>query len=131
MMTENVVRIQEKAPTREAADAFYQKLVEEAAKGDTNDKLYAIEAAEDYHPEADLDKIKAKLLVINSADDMANPPDLGTVERGLARVKDAKYVLIPESDKTHGHFTHRYAAIWKPYLVEFIKTLDHSHPVTH
>jgi homoserine O-acetyltransferase/O-succinyltransferase len=124
MMTENVVRIQEKAPTREAGDALYQKLVEAAAKGDANDRLYAIEAVEDYNPEPDLDKIKAKLLVINSADDMVNPPDLGTVERGLARVRDAKYVLIPESDKTHGHFTHRYAAIWKPYLIEFINTLD-------
>ncbi|MBV9858955.1 MAG: alpha/beta fold hydrolase [Alphaproteobacteria bacterium] len=123
LMTENPVRIQEIAPTREKADAYYRQLVERAAKADANDTLYGIEAAEDYNPEPELDKIRAKVLVINSADDMVNPPDLGTVERGLARVRDAKYVLIPEGDKTHGHFTHRYAAIWKPYLVDFLKTL--------
>lgn len=60
---------------------------------------------------------------------MVNPPHLHTVERGLARVKDAKYVLIPESDKTHGHFTRGYAAIWKSYLVSFIAILGPSKAV--
>ncbi|MBV9861630.1 MAG: alpha/beta fold hydrolase [Alphaproteobacteria bacterium] len=126
LMTENPARIQEIAPTREQADAYYQRLVERAAKEDANDTLYGIEAVEDYNPEPDLDKITARVLVINSADDMVNPPDLKTVERGLARVKNATYVLIPESERTHGHFTHRYAAIWKPYLVDFLKTLGPS-----
>jgi len=34
-----------------------------------------------------------------------------------------RYVLIPASEKTHGHFTHFYAEVWKPYLIEFMKTL--------
>jgi homoserine O-acetyltransferase len=123
MMTEDVVRIQERAPTRDAGDALYQRLVAAAAKRDANDTLYAIEAVEDYNPEPELDRIKAPLLAINSADDMVNPPDLHTVERGLQHVRTGKYVLIPESAQTHGHFTHRYAAIWKPYLVSFIASL--------
>jgi len=32
--------------------------------------------------------------------------------------------LIPYSDKTHGHFTHYYAAVWKPYLISFMGSLD-------
>lgn len=64
--------------------------------------------------------------MINLADDMVNPPDLHTVERGLQHAKDAKYGLIPESEKTHGQFTHRYAAVWKPYLTEFLATLGPS-----
>ena len=29
-------------------------------------------------------------------------------------------MLIPYSDQTHGHFTHYYAAVWKPYLISFM-----------
>jgi homoserine O-acetyltransferase len=42
----------------------------EAAKGDANDALWAIEAIQDYNPEPDLHKIKAKVLLINDAEDM-------------------------------------------------------------
>jgi homoserine O-acetyltransferase len=95
----------------------------EAERRDANDQLYAIESIIDYNPEPDLDKIKAKVLLINDAEDVANPPTLGTVERAMKKVKDGRYVLIPASAATHGHFTHYYAAVWKPYLVEFMKSL--------
>ena len=78
----------------------------------------------DYNPEPDLDKITAKVLLINAEEDEANPPELGTVERAMKRVRHGRYVLIAASDKTHGHFTHFYAEVWKPYLIEFMKTLD-------
>ena len=76
------------------------------------------------NPEPDLDKIKAKVLLINDAEDHANPPELGTVERAMKRVKHGRYVLIPAGPNTHGHFSHFYAELWKPYLIEFMKTLD-------
>jgi hypothetical protein len=41
-------------------------------------------------------------------------------------VKDGRYVLIPPSAETHGHFTHYYAAVWKSYLIEFMKSLGPS-----
>ncbi len=41
----------------------------------------------------------------------------------MKRVRHDRYVLIPASDKTHGHFTHFYAELWKPSLIEFMKTL--------
>jgi homoserine O-acetyltransferase len=123
VMTESPARIQEMAPTREAADALYEKRVAEAAKHDANDALYALESIMDYDPEPGLDRIKAKVLLINTEGDVANPPELGTVERGMKRVKDGRYVLIPTSDKTHGHFTHYYATVWKPYLAELLQAL--------
>jgi homoserine O-acetyltransferase/O-succinyltransferase len=43
---------------------------------------------------------------------------LGTVDRAMSAIHDGRYVLIPYSDKTHGHFTHYYAAVWKPYLIK-------------
>jgi homoserine O-acetyltransferase len=128
LRTESATRIQEMAPTREAADALYERRLAEAAKGDANDALWAIEAILDYDPEPDLDKIRAKVLLINAAEDEANPPELGTVERAMRRVRDGRYVLIPAGEETHGHFTHFYAALWKTYLIEFMKSLDAPRP---
>jgi len=122
--TESASRIQEMAPTREAADRLYDERVAQAAKRDPNDALWAIEAIKDYNPEPDLDKIKAKVLLINAEEDEANPHELGTVERAMKRVKNGRYVLIPAGPDTHGHFTHFYGAVWKKYLVEFMATLD-------
>jgi len=126
-MPESAARIQEMAPTRAAADRLYDERVTQIAKGDANNSLWAIESIEDYSPEPDLPKIKAKVLLINTVEDVANPPELGTVERAMKAIHDGRYVLIPYSDKTHGHFTHYYAAIWKPYLISFMGTL---HPAT-
>jgi homoserine O-acetyltransferase len=121
--TESPTRIQEMAPTLAAANALYEKRLADAAKGDANNQLWAIEAIQDYNPEPDLDKIKAKVLLINDAEDHANPPELGTVDRAMKRVKDGRYVLIPAGPNTHGHFSHFYAELWKPYLVEFMAAL--------
>ena len=120
---ESPTRIQEMAPTLAAADALYEKRLEEARKGDANNQLWAIEAIRDYNPEPDLDKITAKVMLINDAEDHANPPELGTVERAMKRVRHGRYVLIPAGPNTHGHFSHFYAKLWKPYLIEFMATL--------
>jgi len=58
MGTESDYQIQLLAPTREAGDAMYKNLVEEASKADANNTLYGIEAVMDYDPSKDLEKIK-------------------------------------------------------------------------
>jgi len=63
------------------------------------------------------------VLLINDAEDHANPPELGTVERAMQRVKHGRYVLLPAGPDTHGHCIHYYARLWKPYLLEFLTTL--------
>ncbi|HMD66472.1 MAG TPA: hypothetical protein VKG22_07480, partial [Stellaceae bacterium] len=108
--------------TRATADKLYDERVTRIAQGDANDSLWAIESIEDYSPEPDLPKIKAKVLLINTVEDEANPPELGTVERAMKRVEHGRYVLIPAGPNTHGHFSHFYAELWKPYLIEFMKT---------
>ena len=123
MGTENVVRIQEMAPTREAGDEMYKKLVEEAKKGDANNMLWGIEAVMDYNPSKDLEKIKARLLAINFEDDEANPPQLNVVEPAIKRIKNARHVVIPAGPESHGHYSHLRAKLWKSHLVEFMKTL--------
>ena len=58
---------------------------------DANDVLYALEASHDYDPGPNLEKIRAQLLAINSADDLINPPELGFLNaRSSASRKDAR-----------------------------------------
>jgi len=123
LMTESAVHFQEVAPSREAMDALYRQMVEEASKLDANNQLYAIEAVMDYDPSKDLEKIKAKLLAINFADDEINPPELGVMEREIKRIAGARFVLVPASEKTHGHYTYNLAAFWKQHLADFMKEL--------
>jgi len=123
LMVESPIHFQQAAPTREAADALYRKMVEQAAKGDANNQLYAIEAVMDYDPSKDIDKIRAKVLAINFADDEVNPPELGVAEPVVQRIRGARFVLVPASDKTHGHYTYMQASFWKAHLAEFLKEL--------
>jgi homoserine O-acetyltransferase len=123
LQTENVLQLQKMFPTREAGDAIYRKLQEEARRRDANDTLWGIEAVTDYNPTPHLHRIKARLMAINSADDEANPPQLASTEREIKRIPNAKYVLIPASEETHGHFTYLRASFWKTYVAEFLKDL--------
>src|SRR5207245_2715914 len=82
LMTESAARLQEMAPSREAGDALYAQMVERAKKTDANNQVYAIEAVMDYDPSKDLEKIKARLLAINFADDAVNPPPIGEAYGG-------------------------------------------------
>ena len=123
LMTQSVVRIQDMAPTREKGDALYQQLVERAKKGDANNRLYQIESTMDYDPSADLEKIQARLFAINFADDAINPPELGVLEAGVARIPGARCVTIPAGPQTYGHYTTMRAAVWRPHLAEFLAGL--------
>jgi len=89
--------------------------------GDANDQLYALEASFDYDPGPGLEKITAPLIAVNSADDLVNPPEIGLLEKEIARVPKGRAVMIPLSDKTAGHGTHTIAAVWKQYLVELLQ----------
>ena len=124
MMTSSPMQQQKAAPTRDAADAFITKYVDDRLRTtDANDMLYAFDASRDYDPSARLESIRAAVLAINSADDVVNPPELGLMEQLMPRVRHGRYVLIPTSEQTRGHGTHSMPAVWKSYLAEFLKQL--------
>jgi homoserine O-acetyltransferase len=123
LMTQSVVRIQEMAPTREAADALYRQFVARAGNGDANDRLYQLEASMDYDPSGELHKIEAKLLAINFADDELNPPALGVLEPAIAKIPGARCVTVPAGPQTQGHYTTMRAAVWKRHLAAFLDGL--------
>lgn len=112
---------QKLAPTRETADAFLEEQIDRRLKTtDANDLLYQVDASRDYDPSLHLQKIQAPLLAINSADDQINPPELGLMEALMPRVKRGGYVLLPLSDRTRGHSTHTWAAVWREHLAAFL-----------
>jgi len=121
LLIQSVERIQERAPTREAADALYREMVERAKKGDANDRLYQLESSMDYDPAPDLEKIAAPLLAINFADDALNPPELGTLERAMLRLRDGRAILVPAGPQSRGHNSASDAKQWKPHLAGFLR----------
>jgi homoserine O-acetyltransferase len=109
-------------PTLASADAALDAYVKSfPTNHDANDVLYAFEGSRDYDPGPDLEKIKAPLLAINSADDLINPPDQQILKHEIKRVKHGKAIVLPETDQTVGHGSHTKAVLWKKYLVRFLK----------
>jgi len=113
---------QKRMPTRDAVD----RAVAENKRPpiDANDLLYALRSSADYDPSADLEKITAQVLFVNSADDFINPPELGIAGREIKRVKRGRFVLIPASEDTHGHGTHTWAVFWKKDLAALLAATE-------
>ncbi|PYP50934.1 MAG: hypothetical protein DMD45_09565 [Gemmatimonadetes bacterium] len=112
-------------PTRDSADAYISRWIDaRLAETDANDLLYQVAASRDYDPSPALHRITVPVLTVNSADDFINPPELGLMERLIAKVNGARYVLIPTSERTRGHGTHTAAAAWKEYFAPFVAALE-------
>ena len=121
-MSSNPVLRQKEAPTLRETDEKIDQFVNDYVKtGDANDVLYALQASHDYNPGPNLEKIRAPLLAINTADDLINPPELGILEREIKRVPHGRAIVMPMTDKTHGHGSHTMAALWKNELAKSLK----------
>src|SRR5881396_622366 len=120
-MSSNPPLRQKEAPTLAKTDEALDKFVDNYIKtGDANDVLYAVEASHDYDPGPHLEKIRAPLLAINSADDLINPPELGILECEIKRVPHGRALVLPLSEKTRGHGSHTIAALWRDELVRLL-----------
>jgi homoserine O-acetyltransferase/O-succinyltransferase len=118
--------MQKTYPTRDAADRFVDDYIQkQLPKLDANDILYQVNASRNYDPSAQLEKIKAPVMYINSADDFINPSELGIAEQQAKRVANARFVLIPVSENTFGHGSHTHAVLWKQYLAELLERSAH------
>ena len=85
--------------------------------------LYQFDSSRDYDPSTHLERIRAPVLAINSADDQINPPELGLMERLMPRVEGGRYVLIPISPESRGHSTHTWAVLWMDAFRAFLMDL--------
>jgi homoserine O-acetyltransferase len=122
----NPVLRQNAMPTLAKADAALDRSIEASMKNDdANDVLYQVEASHDYDPGPNLEKIRAPLFAVNSADDLINPPELGVLEREIQRVPKGRAVVVPAGPETRGHGTHTIAGVWKNYLAELLSASGH------
>jgi homoserine O-acetyltransferase len=120
-MSSNPPLRQQQMPTLAKSDAALDAAVESLSRSsDANDVLYQFEASRDYDPGPDLEKIRAPLIAVNSADDLINPPELGILENEIKRVPNGRAVVVPLGPDTRGHGTHTIAAVWKQYLEQLL-----------
>ncbi len=113
------------APTAAKADKMVDDRLAAPVTADANDFIYQWEASHDDDPSADLEKITATVLAINSADDERNPPETGVTAEALKRIKNAKLYLIPASTETRGHLTTGNARFYAEQLQELLATAPH------
>jgi homoserine O-acetyltransferase len=122
IMTSSPLQLLKQGPTRDQADKLFDESIRKRMAATTGiDMLYQFDSSRTYNPAPDLEKIKAPLLAVNSADDQVNPPELGILEREIKRVQRGRFILLPISDQTRGHGTHSVASLWKQYLAELLE----------
>lgn len=109
------------AKTSAQGDALLAKRLAVSFNGDANDVLYQWESSADYDPSPGLERIQAAVLAINAADDERNPPELGVMETAMKRVKNGRYLIIPQSADTRGHGTTGFAKFYKKELAELLE----------
>ncbi|MGJ4943268.1 alpha/beta fold hydrolase [Bradyrhizobium sp. HKCCYLS1011] len=110
------------APTAAKADKMEEERLAAPLPTDANDFIYQWESSHDYNPSPDLDKIEARVLLINSADDERNPPETGVTAEAMKRVKNGRIYLIPASTETRGHLTTGAAKFYIEPLRELLAT---------
>ena len=110
------------APTSQKADALVDQRLQAPFALDANDLLYQWDGSRDFDPSAGLERITAAVLVINSADDERNPPELGVVDRAMKRIGNGRALLIPATPQTVGHGTAFQARYWKIDLAALLNT---------
>lgn len=115
------VRMQAEAPTRAAAEQALEGRVEAGMQDDANDVIYRIDSSRSYNPAPLLAKITVPVTWINSADDFINPPNLKIAEAEVAKMPNARFLLLPETAETRGHSTHTWAVFWKDELAALLK----------
>lgn len=113
--------LQKAYPTREAADAYIlDRVAKDLPTRDANDLIYQLEASRTYDPWPRLERIRAPMTWVNSADDFINPADYGIAEDAARRLKTGRYILLRATSDTRGHGTHTWAKFWRQELIDLL-----------
>ncbi len=113
--------LQQAYPDRAGAEAYIvERIDRDLPTRDANDLIYQLESSRNYDPEPRLDRIRAPMTWVNSADDFINPSEYGIAEEAMQHMPTVRYVLIPASAETRGHGTHSWARFWKQELVDLL-----------
>ncbi|HEX9965418.1 MAG TPA: alpha/beta fold hydrolase [Allosphingosinicella sp.] len=113
--------LQKAYPARESADAYIlDRVARDLPTRDANDLIYQLEASRTYNPWPRLERIRAPMTWINSADDFINPADYGIAEDAARRLGTGRYILIRATSDTRGHGTHTWAKFWRQELIDLL-----------
>jgi homoserine O-acetyltransferase len=124
MMIEGVPHLQAIIPDTKAAEKFMAEIAAQTALSDPNDHLYSLESSQDYDPEPDLAKIKAKVYALNFSDDEFNPDELQILQSRMKAVKNGRYFVQKGSSESYGHLTMAHPALWAQHVREFMDEVD-------
>jgi homoserine O-acetyltransferase/O-succinyltransferase len=114
--------VQANAPDRDVADTLFKVWMGDATpKHDATDLVYALDASRNYNPEANLERIRARVIAVNAADDFISNTDVEVMGALMKRVKRARFVLLPENAGAHGHSSGGDPSLWKQYLAELMR----------
>jgi len=113
--------LQKAYPTREAADAYIlDRVAKDLPTRDANDLIYQLEASRTYNPWPRLERIRAPMTWVNSADDFINPAEYGIAEDAARRLRTVRYILIRATSDTRGHGTHTWAKFCRQELLDLL-----------
>ncbi len=117
---------EEEYGTAALADKYVDEYIAENMKTtDANDFIYAYDASRNYDASLDLGKFRDRIFLVNTMDDFWNPGEMGVAEREMKRVKTGKFVLLPVTEATRGHYTFFQAAVWQKYLGQLLDDSKH------
>jgi homoserine O-acetyltransferase/O-succinyltransferase len=110
------------APTHAQADKYVENQLASPFTADANDYIYQWDASRDFDEAPNLERIRAPLLAINSADDERNPAETGVEDAAIKRVPNGRVYLIPASTETRGHGTTGMAKFYTQQLAAFLQS---------
>jgi homoserine O-acetyltransferase len=115
----------EVAPTREKSFSYLPEATKELVRSwDANDFLYQMRVNDGFDAYRDLDRLKARVLMINMAGDGLVPVELGHAEKVLEKLgPKADYLLVKES-YGYGHIAFaQTVAVYGSKIGEFLQRL--------
>jgi homoserine O-acetyltransferase/O-succinyltransferase len=124
MMIDGVPHLQAAIPDTKAAESYMAAITKQNAQSDPNDLLFSLESSQDYDPEPDLAKIKAKVYALNFSDDEFNPDVLQILQTRMKLVKDGQYVIQQGTPETYGHLTMAHPALWAEHVRDFMRSAE-------
>jgi homoserine O-acetyltransferase len=121
----------EVAPTREQSFTYLPEATKQQVRSwDANDFLYQMHVNDGFDAYRDLDRVKARVLMINMAGDGLVPTELGHAEKVVEKLgPKADYLLVRES-YGYGHLAvSQTAVVYGPKIGEFLQRLANNSAV--
>lgn len=115
----------EAAPTRERSFAYLSEATQQQIVSlDANDFLYQMRVNDGFDAYDDLDRVQARVLIINMVGDELVPIELGHAEKTMAKLGPKADYLLVKAASGYGHnAVKQTAAVYGPKIGEFLQSL--------